>query len=351
MEGDSNDGSELKNGISTEYEPGSIEEQISKIMESDGNDSSQVKNGISTEYGTGSIDQDEQTALLNSFYESSSAFTNEQINAQKQAIEDEIKKNSKLIGDLEDLSTVQKEFQKDPVYLAKVMNLASKYSNIRRTRPDGNCFFRAVAFAYFEKMSGDVEIFNRFYAAVLPSKDMMIAEGFASFAVEDFYECFMEQLAKIGPDSEDANSKGGNSNTIGNEESGSIDADIGKKILENLIKTFNDQGLSDYIVCFLRLLTSMNLKQNSEFYQSFMEGEMTIENFCKEEVEPMYRESDHIHIIAIAKQTGIKVRIQYLDRGSDNEATAHDFPEETECPDVHLLYRPGHYDILYLKNQ
>ena len=68
------------------------------------------------------------------------------------------------------------------------------------------------------------------------------------------------------------------------------------------------------------------------------------------EVEPMYHESDHIHIIAITKQTGIKVRIQYLDRGGDNEATAHDFPEETDCPDVHLLYRPGHYDILYLKN-
>ena len=69
------------------------------------------------------------------------------------------------------------------------------------------------------------------------------------------------------------------------------------------------------------------------------------------EVEPMYHESDHIHVIAITKQTGIKVKIQYLDRGSDTEATAHDFPEETaDTADVHLLYRPGHYDILYPKN-
>ena len=72
--------------------------------------------------------------------------------------------------------------------------------------------------------------------------------------------------------------------------------------------------------------------------------------FCSLEVEPMYHESDHIHVIAITKQAGIKVRIQYLDRGSATEATSHDFPEETsDSPDVHLLYRPGHYDILYKK--
>ena len=69
-----------------------------------------------------------------------------------QAIEDEIKRTSKLIGDPEDLTTVQDEFKQDPVYLAKVINLGSKYSKIRRTRPDGNCFFRALAFAYFEKV-------------------------------------------------------------------------------------------------------------------------------------------------------------------------------------------------------
>ena len=51
----------------------------------------------------------------------------------------------------------------------------------------------------------------------------------------------------------------------------------------------------------------------------------------------MYHESDHIHVIAITKQTGIKVRIQYLDRGSDTGATSHDFSEETaDNPDVHL---------------
>ena len=33
---------------------------------------------------------------------------------------------------------------------------------------------------------------------------MMIAEGFSSFAVEDFYDSFMEQLEKLGPNSDES---------------------------------------------------------------------------------------------------------------------------------------------------
>ena len=54
-------------------------------------------------------------------------------------------------------------------------------------------------------MCHDVEGFKRFHATVTPSKDMMIAEGFSSFAVEDFYDSFMEQLNKLGPDEETNN--------------------------------------------------------------------------------------------------------------------------------------------------
>lgn len=65
-----------------------------------------------------------------------------------------------------------------------------------------------------------------------------------------------------------------------------------------------------------------------------------------QEVEPMYKESDHIHIIAMSTALGTGVRVRYMDRGAEKEVTAHDFPEGA-TPAVHLLYRPGHYDILY----
>ena len=48
---------------------------------------------------------------------------------------------------------------------------------------------------------------------------------------------------------------------------------------------------------FLRLLTSKQLQLEGEFYQNFMEGGRSVAEFCSTDVEPMYRESDHIHII------------------------------------------------------
>ena len=48
---------------------------------------------------------------------------------------------------------------------------------------------------------------------------------------------------------------------------------------------------------FLRLLTSKQLQLEGEFYQNFMEGGRSVAEFCNTEVEPMFKESDHIHII------------------------------------------------------
>lgn len=65
-----------------------------------------------------------------------------------------------------------------------------------------------------------------------------------------------------------------------------------------------------------------------------------------QEVDPMYRESDHIHISALTAALGISVRVEYMDRGNSKAVNHHDFPEGS-LPSMHLLYRPGHYDILY----
>lgn len=67
-----------------------------------------------------------------------------------------------------------------------------------------------------------------------------------------------------------------------------------------------------------------------------------------QEVEPMYRESDHMHITAITTALGVPVRVEYMDRGEGGVVNHHDFPEDSPKPPVmHILYRPGHYDLLY----
>jgi len=68
--------------------------------------------------------------------------------------------------------------------------------------------------------------------------------------------------------------------------------------------------------------------------------------FTFKEVEPMYRESDHIHVIALTSVINIAVSIIYLDRTDQIKAIPHNFPEGSE-PKLYILYRPGHYDIIY----
>merc|ERR1719422_945873 len=158
--------------------------------------------------------------------------------------------------------------------------------------------------------------------SIEPSKDQMVKLGMPEFTVEDFYDNFMETF-----------------NSVGGEK---------KASLTELLETFNDEGRSNYLVVFLRLLTSKQLQVEGEFYQNFMEGGRSVAEFCSTEVEPMYKESDHIHIIGLTAAAGIGVRVIYLDRGTGDAPTHHDFPEG-KPPALHLLYRPGHYDILYPK--
>ncbi|XP_017776361.1 PREDICTED: ubiquitin thioesterase otubain-like [Nicrophorus vespilloides] len=248
----------------------------------------------------------------------------ELILAQQRKIQQEISDTIPLVGPLDQISSLESEYSTDTIYLAKIKDLSSKYKSIRRTRPDGNCFFRAFGYAYIEKLLDDKEQFSLFYDLVEKSKNSLVALGFPQFTVEDFYDTFMEVLKRI--------------NDID-------DASDAKKELHNL---FNEQGYSDYMVVYLRLLTSGQLQKEQIFYSFFIDGERTVADFCHQEVEPMYKESDHIHIMGACSVLLTGVRVVYMDRGGNTSVTEHNIPQDRLTPDVYLLYRPGHYDILYL---
>ncbi|KAK0176984.1 hypothetical protein PV328_001080 [Microctonus aethiopoides] len=239
---------------------------------------------------------------------------------QQRSIEKEISESIPLIGDKELLKSLEREYDEDQVYLSKAKELGQKYSYIRRTRPDGNCFFRAFSYAYLERLINNKEEYDKFRELAAQSKNNLVALGFPQFTVEDFHDTFMEVIDKVG---------------------GGTEANHAE-----LHKFFNEQGYSDYIVVYLRLITSGQLQKEADFYQNFIEGDRTVVEFCHQEVEPMYKESDHIHIIAMSTALSTGVRVRYMDRGAGTEVVAHDFPEGS-TPAVHLLYRPGHYDILY----
>ncbi|XP_010725438.1 ubiquitin thioesterase OTUB1-like [Meleagris gallopavo] len=162
--------------------------------------------------------------------------------------------------------------------------------------------------------------------------------------------------------------------------------------LPELLAAFNEPSTSDYLVVYLRLLTSGCLQRHRRFFEqpslarpprlcrAFHSPAHPPPSPCtsprpvprspkqlhrcawcpppprtplvhspsspRQEVEPMCKESDHIHIIALARALQVPVLVEYMDRGEGGATNPHVFPEGSQ-PRVCLLYRPGHYDILY----
>lgn len=75
-----------------------------------------------------------------------------------------------------------------------------------------------------------------------------------------------------------------------------------------------------------------------------------ISTFCAREVEPMGKECGMVQVTALAESLNIRVNIQYLDgRPFDEKLMMYEFGPEPDKAffEITLLYRPGHYDILY----
>ncbi|XP_008481763.1 ubiquitin thioesterase otubain-like [Diaphorina citri] len=81
---------------------------------------------------------------------------------QSKNIEKEISDSIMLVGDKEDIMVLEQQYIGDEVYKGKVKDLARKYSNLRRTRPDGNCFFRSFGFALLESLYHNKSNYERY---------------------------------------------------------------------------------------------------------------------------------------------------------------------------------------------
>lgn len=117
-----------------------------------------------------------------------------------------------------------------------------------------------------------------------------------------------------------------------------------------LTSRFNDDA-SMSILYHLRLLAGSWLKGHRDQYEAWCET--GIDGYCASMIEPPEREIEELGIVLLVeillKPIGFSLEIAYLDRSAGTEVNTHRFPESNTSvgPVMHLLYRPGHYDILY----
>ncbi|KAJ8324386.1 hypothetical protein QVD99_002418 [Batrachochytrium dendrobatidis] len=234
-----------------------------------------------------------------------------------------------LVGDMVDFTALQQEYASGlNVYVDKIKHLKSTCLGMRNVRKDGNCFYRAFGFRLAELVFEHRDLpWNR---AILQrakeTKALMTTMGYDMSILEDFWERFQDVLL------------------IKDEDA------------DGVIGAFQTDHISDTVVCYLRLITAALLKRDRDIYEAFVLGDYSsLECFISDCVEPMNVESDQIHIVAMANIFQVDIRIANLDTSVATEGiNFHEIsPMEPmqvdQPPTITLLYRPGHYDVLYPK--
>ncbi|ESS32066.1 ubiquitin thioesterase otubain-like family protein [Toxoplasma gondii GAB2-2007-GAL-DOM2] len=191
---------------------------------------------------------------------------------------------------------------------------------MRRVRKDGCCFYRAYMYGVFlcflrqrEKIKSFIKRIND---ELLPKVQEVNA---GAETVADFAEETVENLEKL--ESPEANT-------------------------QTLDDIFNDTCSSNYIVVFARLLASTHIKLNSELYLPFLTAYATVEDYCSHEVDPMWVEAEQPQIMALTAMTQMPVEIVYFDQSPGEVPVRHIFPQSDDAQ-IHLIYRPGHYDFFF----
>ena len=285
--------------------------------------------------------------------------------AQLAAIENEIKSSQPLTSQLLPISALLNQYsnnannddnsndqQQSAGFVKSAQYLSTKYTSLRRVRGDGNCYYRAFLYSLCEHLllqssNGLSKEFSRIKTTIVNSLKWVCQFGYEEMTIDMFHEELVELFDFIET---------------------ALNADNGKSVEtvkdELHAKLNGENSTSDYCTWYLRVLTAAQMKSNPDRFLPFLladeiNGMMDIPTFCSREVEPMGKECGMVTVAALAECLGVKVVIEYMDgRLSDSAAAGevvnHVFGQidgedgvEEDGVCLTLLYRPGHYDILY----
>ncbi|KAH8897568.1 cysteine proteinase, partial [Thozetella sp. PMI_491] len=233
---------------------------------------------------------------------------------------------------------ITEEYAKaDPVYVEKTANLPHTYSHYRPIQGDGNCGWRAIAFGYFETL-----VRHNNQALIRAEVERLVGlndfiknvGGIDPYIYEDMVEETFTLLKNI-----------------------SVALPAQDEAMAILLSTFNTPELGNSILYHFRLLASSQFKSNIGTYEPFL-ASGTPDKYITSTLECPDIEIDHLGLVLLAsvliKPAGFVLEVAYLDRSPGAQANTYRFPEDANGQDaaslgpiIYLLYRPGHYDILY----
>ncbi|KAI0338334.1 cysteine proteinase [Trametopsis cervina] len=261
----------------------------------------------------------------------------------QQLLESEASKRPLISASLP-LSSLREEYERGAGHFVRQIDwlAAQGYTHVRRTRGDGDCFYRSLAFAWLARLMSapDKDVAVSLALSLLEaSLDVLRAAGFQPLVFEDFYDVLAALVRAVA---------------VADPSSGT------PLTPATLLQAFQDPETSNCIVVFLRMLTSAVIRTDADSYAPFLVhpdtgADIVPHEFCERFVEATGKEADHIQISALTKALRTPVRVAYLDGHAPDSVNFvdfvhHDIDDGGEAQDqvreTVLLYRPGHYDIL-----
>jgi len=298
----------------------------------------------------------------------SSVYSVDAVLDQEAKIREDIAALQPLVGPKESLDSLEAQYKNNPKFLHKIQLARSRYSHLRRIRGDGSCFYRSYLFSILEyailpppQISPSVHYqqVSQFFDQFQRSFHQIITEGtYSSVAIDDFYETTLELVTwATAYTLQQGNAKINiSSNTADDQNQTSIsptdptaDFHHRQQLLVELEQKMNDESTAQWYMTWLRCLTSAQLQRDPEAYTPYLTNHSSIIAFCAAEVDSLNREVDALQCLALTNEMKVAVQIEYLD-GSEGGLHGYVIPEGQQ-PFIAVLYRPGHYDVLYQTEQ
>jgi len=253
---------------------------------------------------------------------------------QQQQIKKEVE-TAPLISDIFPIAVLEEEFAQAENFLVKVNSLEKFFGKkmLRKARKDGSCFYRAFIYRFCEILCMGNTFFKKFdiFEKIKKASKMLEEAGFEKLVFEDFEVYFVEFLKSI---------ENGATNIL------------------NLHQALSDKSLFDYYVMYLRFIISAYVRTSGPLFEMYFESDHDLKAFCTREIEPIDAEADQIQIISLFNVLEVPIRIFYVDNSTQTVPSVFSLPDLSDGSKEHvlatqadyliqLLYRPGHYDILY----
>lgn len=228
---------------------------------------------------------------------SSETFSDEQILEHEHKIRDEIAASQPLVCPSEPVSDLTSLFKNDPIRQAKIGQI--RLPLVRRVRGDGDCFYRVIALGFLESLGCKL-----FRDTLTP---LYQRAGYEPFV----YDIFFEELP-------------------------SETSDFARLWNESLTA-------ANSAVMLVRLAASAEIIANRLECEPFVFETTGVDDLVRQ-CQCLGSEADHLSVMATAKALDMCLEVSYLD-ASPGDLSVH-LINETGKSKMHLLYRPGHYDLL-----